>query len=154
MAGLLCSTLHLLGLAANHYVSIAHPFRYSRIFTARHTTLLVLAMWTLPLVGLVRTCVDGYAQIGMFAMALLHPGHNYWSEKCLELNDYKSPEYRGILSTLMIVILVVICAFYAGVTVQLKQMRRRLDTNHSFVIFCVSCQHALQRQQNATFTSH
>lgn len=114
-------TVHLLALAVNHYLNIAYPFEYGSIMNARTASLLIAALWFVPLSAML-----------LFSLSL--PGQMLRSKDCMKMDLYHTSEYRYTITAFIAIVFIVSCTLYAICIYKLRAMRRQMGKS-IFIFF-------------------
>jgi len=119
LAAVLTTVLHLLALACLHTAGICSPVGVKRLVTGTSLLILILALWILP-------------AIGILTLFLSFPGQFFQSDSCSEYSPLQTLSFRGMLTSLIFVPLLLIIFLYVVFFIILSR-RLRISTSSTAV---------------------
>nr|CAD7409056.1 unnamed protein product [Timema cristinae] len=108
LSGVICTVMHLLALAGNHYLGIRRPLHYASIMTHRNTTVCIVFLWTVPT-----------AFFFIYFSAV--PGEGYQSEYCDKHDFMVNLMFRMVFSSLFFGPFVVMLVIYTHIFAIVKR---------------------------------
>ncbi|OWA52231.1 hypothetical protein BV898_16690 [Hypsibius exemplaris] len=113
LATMVCSALHFLMLAVNHWLGIIRPLHYASRMTRKLAWICIVVMWVSPLVG-------------FFAVFSLMPGRGFRSTKCQDVEFAHRFPFRAAVSALFFIPVTLMSVVYVHVFIVLYFHRKRL----------------------------